>query len=155
VAQKTQPKAQPAWEDTQSVRRFPDGIRTDSMASPSSSRQRYFLVPSADSWRVSTASRLSGSSVAKSARSVFGNSVAAVQLAIGAVQRRRCIWPARYPGSPRWATQSRIRCVATEGGTSSKVAESLSPVMGSEDNSRARAAPQVTGPSQCDSGLIC
>ena len=41
----------------QSVRRVPLGISTDSIASPSARRQRYFLVPSADCWITSAWSR--------------------------------------------------------------------------------------------------
>jgi hypothetical protein len=48
VAQKEHLNAQPACEEMQSVRLEPEGMRTDSIASPSSSRHRYLRVPSAD-----------------------------------------------------------------------------------------------------------
>ena len=57
VAQKTQRSAHPACDEMHRVRRPPLGISTDSMASPSASRQRYFLVPSTDCWITSSLSR--------------------------------------------------------------------------------------------------
>ena len=48
VAQNTQPSAQPACDEMHNVRRLPSGMRTDSIASPSSSAQRNFWVPSVD-----------------------------------------------------------------------------------------------------------
>ena len=60
MAQNAQPSAQPACDEMQSVRRPPEGISTDSIASPSASRQRNFRVPSADSCSTSAVSRGSG-----------------------------------------------------------------------------------------------
>jgi hypothetical protein len=48
VAQNEHLSAQPACEEMQSVRLDPEGMSTDSMASPSFSRHRYLRVPSAD-----------------------------------------------------------------------------------------------------------
>ena len=53
VAQKAQRRAHPACDEMQSVRREPLGMSTDSIASPSARRQRYFRVPSADCWTTS------------------------------------------------------------------------------------------------------
>ena len=92
VAQKAQRRAQPACEEMQSVRRLPVGISTDSIASPSASRQRYFRVPSADCWMVSSCRR--------------GRGKAAVQL--GPELRRAARWrrPTSRPGPPRAAAAS-------------------------------------------------
>jgi hypothetical protein len=49
VAQNAQRSAHPACDEMQSVTRFPSGIATASIASPSASRKRNFRVPSVDS----------------------------------------------------------------------------------------------------------
>ena len=86
VAQNVHPSAHPAWDETQSVRRAPDGISTDSIASPSSSRQRNFRVPSLDCCTVAAVSRARGNAASSSARS-------------GARQLRR-LRPARHRRDP-------------------------------------------------------
>ena len=101
VAQKEQRSAQPAWEEMQRVRRLPDGMSTDSTASPSLSRQRYFRVPSTDCWTTSAWSRGRGSVWSSSARSASGSSVASAQRETGACQSRRSSCATRYRGNPR------------------------------------------------------
>ncbi len=54
VTQKRQARAQPAWLEIHRVRRRSSGMSTVSMVAPSSSRNRYFTVPSAAGWWLST-----------------------------------------------------------------------------------------------------
>ena len=95
VAQNEHRSAQPPWLEMQRVRRVPDGMRTDSIASPSARRQRNLRVPSEESCSTSAARRGMGKASSSSARSPSGSSVASVQAATGACQSRRAIWPAR------------------------------------------------------------
>jgi hypothetical protein len=56
VEQNEHCSAHPACDEMHSVRRFPSGIATVSIASPSARRNRNFSVPSADRCRAATAS---------------------------------------------------------------------------------------------------
>ena len=109
------PRAQPAWDEMQSVRRLPDGISTDSIASPSSSRQRYFRVPSADCWMVSGCQPGQGKTSVQLGSELRGSSVPRSQLL-----DRRCPEPpvdlaGPVGGSPRSPTQ-RARVVGRRPG---------------------------------------
>jgi hypothetical protein len=115
VAQNTQPSAQPACEEMQSVRRPPEGISTDSTASPSSSRQRNFCVPSLLSSAASTARRRSGSSASSASRSAAGSSVASFHATTGCIQSRRISCSVRKRGSPRAVTHAASRARASGG----------------------------------------
>ena len=80
VAQKAHPRAQPAWDEMHRVRRPPEGMSTDSIASPSVSRHRYFRVPSARLLhRPRRRAGGGGTLASSSARSVSGSSVASPQ----------------------------------------------------------------------------
>ena len=77
------------------VRRPPLGMSTDSIASPSARRQRYFRVPSDDCWITSGASRGRGCSRSSASRRTPGSSVAASHRSTGATHSRRTICSSR------------------------------------------------------------
>jgi hypothetical protein len=77
VAQKVHAIAQPACDEMQSVSRFGVGMRTDSMSSPSASRQRCLAVPSLEREIFSGSSHVSENRSSSAARSAAGRSVIA------------------------------------------------------------------------------
>ena len=71
VEQKEQSRLQPTCDDTQSVARLPSGMSTVSTRPPPSMRISHLRVPSAESWRDSTAGGRTSATLASFSRSAL------------------------------------------------------------------------------------
>ena len=80
VAQKWQPSAQPAWLETQTVRRPAAwAISTASTTAPSAARSPHFTVPSRETARASGDSAQNGSAPVRRSRRARGSAVTSSQ----------------------------------------------------------------------------